>query len=43
MLNKNIGLAYIDKGFNKIGSPIEILLRDKRLKATIVKTPFIEG
>jgi aminomethyltransferase len=43
MLNKNIGLAYIDKGFNKIGTPIEILLRDKRLKATIVKTPFLEG
>ncbi len=43
MLNKNIGLAYIDKGFNKIGTPIEILLRDKRLKATVVKTPFLEG
>jgi aminomethyltransferase len=43
MLNKNIGLAYIDKGFNKTGNQIEILLRDKKLKATIVKTPFLEN
>lgn len=41
MLNKNIGLAYIDKGFNKTGTPVEILLRDKKLKATVVKTPFL--
>lgn len=41
MLNRNIGLAYIDKGYNKTGSPIEIMLRDRKLKATIVKTPFL--
>ena len=41
VLNRNIGLAYIDKGYNKTGSPIEIMLRDRKLKATIVKTPFL--
>ena len=41
MLNKNIGLAYIDNGFNKTGLPIEIAIRDKRIKATITKTPFL--
>lgn len=43
ILNKNIGLAYVDRGYNKTGSEIEILLRDKKLKATIVKTPFLEN
>ncbi|MCY7361827.1 MAG: glycine cleavage system aminomethyltransferase GcvT [Ignavibacteria bacterium] len=41
MLNKNIGMAYIDKGYNKIGTAIEIAVRDKKIKATIVKTPFL--
>ncbi len=41
LLNKNIGLAYIDKGFNKIGTPIEILIRDKKVRANVVKTPFL--
>lgn len=42
MLNKNIGLAYINNGFNKTGTPVEILVRDKRIKATITKTPFLQ-
>ncbi len=41
LLNKNIGLAYIDKGFNKTGTPVEISVRDKRIRATVAKTPFI--
>lgn len=41
MLNKNIGLAYIDNGYNKTGSEIEIAVRDKRIKAKVVKTPFL--
>lgn len=41
MLNKNIGLAYIETGFNKTGTPIEILVRDKKIKATVAKTPFL--
>lgn len=41
VLNKNIGLAYVDNGFNKTGSQIEIAIRDKRINATITKTPFL--
>lgn len=42
VLGKNIGLAYIDEGFNKIGNKIEIMIRDRKVKAEIVKTPFIQ-
>ncbi len=41
MLNKNIGLAYIDNGYNKTGSEIEISIRDKKIKAKVAKTPFL--
>jgi aminomethyltransferase len=41
MLNKNIGLAYVEEGFNKIGSEIEISIRNKKIKSKIVKTPFL--
>jgi aminomethyltransferase len=41
VLNKNIGLAYIAKGFNETGKEIDILVREKRIKAKIVKTPFV--
>jgi glycine cleavage system T protein (aminomethyltransferase) len=41
VLNKNIGLAYIENGFNKTGTPVEILIRDKKVKASIAKTPFL--
>lgn len=41
VLNRNIGLAYIDNGYNKTGTPIEILVRDKRIKATVSRTPFL--
>jgi aminomethyltransferase len=41
MLGKNIGLAYVATGYNKLGSEIEIDVRGKRIKAKIVKTPFL--
>ena len=41
MLNKNIGLAYVAEGYNKLGSEIEIAIRDRKVKAVIVKTPFL--
>ncbi len=41
MLNKNIGLAYVEEGLNKVGNEIEIAIRDKKVKAKIVKTPFL--
>ena len=41
MLNHGIGLAYVDIPFNRIGQNIYIQIRNKRLKAIIVKPPFI--
>ncbi|HLT23636.1 MAG TPA: glycine cleavage system aminomethyltransferase GcvT [Ignavibacteria bacterium] len=43
ILEKNIGLAYIDKGYDQPGQSIEIDVRGKRIPAAIVKTPFIQG
>ena len=40
MLNKGIGIGYVDKGFADIGSPLNIKIRDKFEPATIVETPF---
>lgn len=42
-LNKGIGLAYIEIPFNKEGSEINIMIRDKEVPAKIVKTPFVSG
>jgi aminomethyltransferase len=42
ILGKNIGLAYVEEGFNKTGNIIEIMIRDRKIKAEIVKTPFIQ-
>ncbi len=39
-LEKTIGLALIKKEFSKIGTEIEIEIRQKLLKAKVVPTPF---
>lgn len=39
-LKKNIGLAYVPAEFTAVGQEIQIEIRDKRLQAKIVKTPF---
>jgi aminomethyltransferase len=39
-LNKAIGMAYINKNYNAMDSEIYIEVRDKLLKAVIVKMPF---
>src|SRR5690606_376808 len=39
-LKKNIGLALISKEHAELGAEIEIEIRNKRLKAKIVETPF---
>jgi len=41
MKKTGIGLAYVGKGHNKIGSEIYIQVRNKNLAAKVVKTPFI--
>ncbi|MCE9539307.1 MAG: glycine cleavage system aminomethyltransferase GcvT [Bacteroidetes bacterium] len=39
-LNKAIGMGYVNTGFSKTDSEIFILIRDKAIKAKVVKTPF---
>ncbi|MBU1628266.1 glycine cleavage system aminomethyltransferase GcvT [bacterium] len=39
-LEKNIGLGYINLPYDEIGTEIEIIIRDKPIKAVVVNTPF---
>ncbi len=41
VLNKSIGLAYVDLAHAKVGSSINVEVRSKKLKATVVKPPFV--
>ena len=41
-LNKAIGLAYVPPAFAREGSEIFIQVRDKALRAKVVKIPFIK-
>ncbi len=40
-LNKAIGMGYVSTSFSKLDSEIFILIRDKAIKAKVVKTPFL--
>lgn len=42
-LQKAIGLAYLKNEFTKEGTEIFIAVRDKKLKAKVVKTPFFKA
>lgn len=39
-LKRNLGLALIDSRYAALGTPLEIEIRGKKLKAEVVKTPF---
>lgn len=41
VLDKGIGMGYINNQYSAVGTEIFILVRDKKLKARIVKMPFI--
>ncbi len=41
VLKKGIGMGYINEDYNKIDQEIYIQVRNRKLKAKIVKTPFI--
>ena len=41
-LSKGIGMAYINKGFTKVGNAIDVMIRNKSVSATIVKPPFVK-
>ena len=43
VLEKGIGMGYINEKFSSIGTEIYILVRNKQLKAKVVHTPFIQG
>jgi aminomethyltransferase len=42
VLNVGIGLGYIKTGYTKFGTGIYIKVRNKLLKAEVVKLPFIK-
>ena len=39
-LNSGIGLGYVQKHYSKIGTELHMLVRGKKLKCKIVKSPF---
>ena len=43
MLKTGIGMGYVKKGFTKLDTEIYIKIRNKLLKAKIVKLPFYKG
>ena len=42
-LEQAIGMGYVQKEFTKVGSEIFIQIRNKQLKAEVVKLPFYKG
>ncbi|MBE7176877.1 MAG: glycine cleavage system aminomethyltransferase GcvT [Mucilaginibacter polytrichastri] len=43
LLQKAIGLAYVDKAFTREGSLIWVVIRDRRIQAQVVKLPFYKS
>ncbi len=43
MLGKGIGMGYVKKGFTKFDTEIYIKVRNKLLKAKVVRIPFYKG
>lgn len=39
-LKKNLGLVLIDKEYSELGTEVEVQIRQKRLKAKVVASPF---
>ncbi len=39
-LEKNIGLGYVPKRLAKVGTPLQVEIRGKKIDAVVVKTPF---
>jgi aminomethyltransferase len=40
-LQKAIGMGYVQTGFDNYGTEIFIEIRDKKIKAQVVKVPFL--
>jgi aminomethyltransferase len=41
MLREGIGMGYVSPEFAAVGSEIAVIIRDKPLRATVVKLPFV--
>lgn len=42
-LQKPVALGYVSSEKSKLGSVVEIVIRDKRFPATVVKPPFYKN
>jgi aminomethyltransferase len=40
IINKGVGMAYLNKGFRKLGTEIFIQIRNKNVKAVVARPPF---
>lgn len=40
-LGKNIAMGYVEDGFHKSGTAVEVLVRGKKRKAEVTKMPFV--
>ena len=43
ILKRGIGLGYVKNEYSKINQEVDIIIRDKELKARIIKAPFIKN
>ncbi len=41
MLEKGIGIAYVNKVFSEVGTEFMVEIRQQKVRATVVKTPFL--
>lgn len=41
-LNIGIGMGYVPAEFSAVGTEIDVMIRDKAVKAVVVKTPFLQ-
>ncbi len=42
-LNMGVGLGYVNFGFHKADTEVQIVIRNKKLRAKVVRPPFLKG
>jgi aminomethyltransferase len=40
-LGQNIAMGYVQSGHHKVGTPLQVMVRNKLREATVVKMPFV--
>jgi aminomethyltransferase len=40
-LKKNVGMGYVNKPYDKVGTELKVIVRGKESNATVAKMPFI--